>query len=199
MVMMGEGTSVELPIVRIIGQLIPLQHSRAMFHRVEFLQNHGQRAVDNSRHIDHKSKNIFAAILDEAEKENTTLTDADVRNEARNSIVGGSDSTAVALTYLTWEIKSQPELQRKLEEEVANLPGDFDDGETEKLPLLTAAIMEGLRFYTGVPGSLLRAVPNNGAILGGYQIPGGVEVSTQSWTLHRDEDLFPNAENYVFK
>jgi cytochrome P450 len=94
---------------------------------------------------------------------------------------------------------SQPSLKRKLEEEVANLPDDFDDPETEKLPLLTAAIMEGLRLYTGVPGSLPRAVPNNGAILGGYQFPGGVEVSTQSWTLHRDEDLFPNAEKYVFK
>jgi len=60
-----------------------------MFHGVEFLQNYGLRAVDNSRHIDHKGKTIFAAILDEAEKENTTLTDADVRNEAGNLIVGG--------------------------------------------------------------------------------------------------------------
>ena len=94
---------------------------------------------------------------------------------------------------------SQPELQRNLEEEAANLPDDLDDAETEKLPLLTAAIMEGLRLYTGVPGSLPRAVPNNCATLGGYQIPGGVEVSTQSWTLHRNEDLFPNAEKYVFK
>jgi cytochrome P450 len=56
-----------------------------------------------------------------------------------------------------------------------------------------------LRLYTGVPGSLPRAVTNNGATLGGYQIPGSVEVSTQSWTLHRDEDPFPNAEKYVFK
>jgi cytochrome P450 len=148
--------------------------------------------------IDHKSKNIFAAILDEAKKENTMLTDANVWNEAGNLIVGSSDSTAVTLTYLTWAIMSQPELQRKLEEEVANLL-DFDHAETEKLPLLTAAIMEGLRLYTGVLGSLPRAVPNNGATLGGYQIPGGIEVSTQSWTPHRDEDLFPNAEKYVFK
>ncbi len=196
-VMMGAGISAEIPIVRIIGQLIPLPIFRAMFHGVEFLQNYGQRAVENSRCIDDKSKNIFAAILDEAEKENTTLTDDDVRNEAGNLIIGGSDSTAVTLTYLTWAILSRPELQRDLEEEVAGLQDDFDDAETEKLPLLNAAIMEGLRLYTGVPGSLPRAVPNGGATLGGYHIPGGMEVSTQSWTLHRDDTLFQDAEKYA--
>lgn len=157
--MMGAGISTELPIIRIIGKFIPLPSFRAMFHGVELLQNYGQRAVDNSRSRDGNSKNIFAAILDEADKENTTLTDADVRNEAGNLIVDGSGSTAVTLTYLTWAIMSQPELQRKLEEEVAGLSDDFDDAETEKLPLLNAAIMEGLRLYTAVPGSLPRVVP----------------------------------------
>jgi cytochrome P450 len=195
--MMGAGISAEIPIVRIIGQLVPLPNFRVMFHGVESLQNYGQLAVDNSRARDDSGKNIFRAILDEAEKEGTTLTDADVRNEAGNLIVGGSDSTAVTLTYLTWAILSQPELQSTLEEEVAGLSEDFDDAEAEKLPLLNAAVMEGLRLYTGVPGSLPRAVQKAGATLGGYHIPGGMEVSTQSWTLHRDGSLFPDAEKYV--
>jgi hypothetical protein len=81
---MSAGISAELPIVIIIGQLIPLQSRRAMFHGIEFLQNCGHRAVENSRSRDGNSKNIFAAILDEADKESTSLTDANVRNDAGN-------------------------------------------------------------------------------------------------------------------
>ena len=86
-----------------------------------------------------------------------------------------------------------------MEEEAAGLPDDFGDAEAEKLPLLNAVIMEGLRLYTGVPGSLPRAAPKGGSTLGGYHIRGGMEVSTQSWTLHRNESLFPNPEKYVSK
>lgn len=55
-----------------------------MFYGIEFLQNCGHRAVENSRSRDGNSKNIFAAILDEADKESTSLTDANVRNDAGN-------------------------------------------------------------------------------------------------------------------
>jgi cytochrome P450 len=86
-----------------------------------------------------------------------------------------------------------------LEEEAAGLPDDFGDAEAEKLPLLNAVIMEGLRLYTVVPGRLPSAAEKGGATLGGYHIRGGMGVSTQSWTLHCNESLFPNPEKYVSK
>jgi hypothetical protein len=85
----------------------------------------------NSRSRDGNSKNIFAPILDKADKENTTLTDANVRNDAGNLIVGGSDSTAVTITYLAWAIMSQLEIQHQLGEEGAGLPDDFGDTDGE--------------------------------------------------------------------
>lgn len=197
--MIGGGISAEFPTVRTIGRLIPLPVFRAMFHGMEFLEHHGRLAVDNSRSRDRSDKNIFAAMLDEAEKEGTSLTDKDVQNEARDFIIAGSDTTGVTLTYVTWAVISQPELQAKLEEEVAGLKDDYNDAELEKLPLLNAVILETLRLYGAAPGSLPRAVPKGGATLGGYYIPGGMTVSTQSWTLHRDESLFKDAERYELK
>jgi cytochrome P450 len=191
---MGTGINAELPIVQTIGKLIPLPLFRAMFHGIDFLMDYALVAVENSRWREGNGKSIFAGVLQESEKENTTMTDLDVQMEAYNLIVAGSDTTAVTLTYLTWSIMSHPELQAKLEEEVAGLPDDFDDAEVEKLPLLNAAINETQRLYAGVPASLPRAIPKGGATLEGYHIPGGIDVSTQAWTLHRDPSLFPDPE-----
>lgn len=82
---------------------------------------------------------------------------------------------ALALTYLVWAIMVSPEPQRKLEEEVANLTHDFDNVETENLPLLNAVIMESLRLYSSIPGGLPRAGPKECATLGDYHSP---KVST---------------------
>jgi cytochrome P450 len=197
--MMGVGITAELPIVQTIGRLIPLPICRAMFYGIEFLMDYALIAVENSRWKEGNGKNIFAPVLQEAEKENAIITDLDVQMEAYNLIVAGSDTTAVTLVYTTWAIMSHPELRAKLEEEVADLPDDFCDAEVEKLPLLSAAINESLRLYGAVPGTLPRAVPKGGVTLGGYHIPGGIEASTQAWSLHRDPSLFPDPDKYVLR
>lgn len=60
--------------------------------------------MDSSRSRDDKSKSIFAAFLDEADKENTTLMVVDVMNDAENLIIGDSDPKAVTLMNLKWTI-----------------------------------------------------------------------------------------------
>ncbi len=154
--MLGAGISAELPIVRTFGKFIPLPSFRAMFHGADFLLNYGGLAVENARSRDDSGKNtnIFTDIINEAEKEDTVLTDLDIANEAGNLIIAGSDTTAVTLTYLTSAVLSRPELQNELGEEVGGLKVDFDDAELEKLPLLNAVILETLRLYGAVPNNL---------------------------------------------
>lgn len=114
----------------------------------------------------------------------------DVKQEASNLIVAGSDTTGVTLTYLTWAVLQRPKLQAEIEEEVASLNGNITDAEVEKLPLLNATIEETLRLYGAAPGGLPRIVPKGGSTLDGYYIPAGVTVTTQAWSMHRDENNF---------
>ena len=70
------------------------------------------------------------------------VSDDDVKAEASGLLVAGTDTTAISLTYLVWAVLKQPDLQRRLEEEVATLEEDFGDAECEKLPLLGAVVQE---------------------------------------------------------
>ena len=154
-------------------------------------------ALRNSKQMGTKA-NIFATMINEAEKgNNKNLTGLDVTLEAQNLIVAGSDTTGVSLTYLIWLILKHPKIRQALEAEVSFVSGEITDAKLEELPLLNACIEEGLRLYDAAPGGLPRVVPPGGATLGGFFIPGGVTVTTQAWSLHRDPMNFQDPERLV--
>ncbi|RDW76836.1 cytochrome P450 [Aspergillus mulundensis] len=195
--MKGSGINAELPLVGFIGRHLPIASIRCMFRANDYLTEYGRKAVTNARSNSASSRNIFSGMLYEAEKGSSGeggLSELDVVSEAGNLIVAGSDTTAVTLTYLVWAVLSRPQLQRDLENELLGLGESYDDAKLETLPLLNAVIKETLRLYGAAPGSLPRSVPEGGATLGGYFISEGMTVSTQSWTMHRDEDIFADAD-----
>ncbi|KAL4939190.1 hypothetical protein BDV06DRAFT_225271 [Aspergillus oleicola] len=194
--MKGSGINAELPLIGFISRHLPIAAMRTMFRANEYLTDYGRRAVINAKANSDSSRNVFSGMIYAAEKGDDSLTDLDVATEAGNLIVAGSDTTAVTLTYLVWAVLSRPSLKRDLEDELLALGDDYDDAKLETYPLLNAVIKETLRLYGAAPGSLPRSVPEGGATLGGYFIPEGVTVSTQSWTMHRDENNFRDPEEF---
>ncbi|KAJ0343918.1 hypothetical protein KNSL1_009885 [Colletotrichum chrysophilum] len=152
---------------------------------------YGQKAVENLRRNKDNKANLFATILAESEtNEKSKLTDDVIRVEASNMLIAGSDTLSNSLTYVVWAILKRPELQRRLEDEVAALDDHFDDVVLEKLPLLNAVIYESMRLYGAASGSFPRETPPCGATIGGYFIPGGTEVALQAYTIHRLSEVF---------
>lgn len=157
----------------------------------DVVNDHGALAIHNMRSSQGNNTNLFGQMLAASDDhEKAALTGKDVREEAGNLIIAGSDTTAVTLTYLVWAVLKDPALQARLEEEVAGLGDQLDMTELEKAPLLNSVIEETLRLYGAAPGALPRIVPNQGMVVAGHQLPAGTEVSTQAYTLHRDPRVF---------
>ena len=119
------------------------------------------------------------------------LTDTEIRLEATGYVFAGSDTTAVTLTYLIWAVCQDQSVREKLAAEVSELPEAFNDSNLKELPYLNQVIHETLRLYPAVPSALPRTFPPEGANLAGVSLPGGVTVSTQAYTLHRDPNCVP--------
>ncbi|OQV00210.1 hypothetical protein CLAIMM_05738 [Cladophialophora immunda] len=126
----------------------------------------------------------------------TTMTDFSLGSQASALIVAGSGTTAVTLTYAVWAVLSHPDVRGRLEEEVEQLPDDYDDTALEKLSYLDAVITETLRLYGSAPGALPRTTPAKGIEINGLNIPPGVTLTTQSYTMHRDPAIFEDPETY---
>ncbi|PVI03729.1 cytochrome P450 [Periconia macrospinosa] len=185
----GAGIMVELPFLRLLGY-IPTPTMQEMFNGNEYILKGADRAVELARSRSGE-QNIFAKVIEDSEKEGEGhIDDMDVRVEASNIIIAGTDTTGCTLTYLTWAVLQRPELQKALEKEVATLPEDFVEKDVMELPLLNAIVEETHRLYGAAPSSLPRVVPKGGSHLGGHYIPGDTTVSTQAFTFHRDENVW---------
>jgi cytochrome P450 len=183
----------ELFPVYALARLIPIKKVQSIVRADEVVAEHGGRAVDNMRTSSGNRQNLFGQMLAMADKQDkATITEADVRDEAGNLIVAGSDTTAVTLTYLVWAVLKRPALRKALEDEVAGLSRDLTFDELSQAPLLNSVIEETLRLYGAAPGALPRSVPPSGVDMSGYFLPGGTVVSTQAYTIHRDPSIFPN-------
>ena len=66
----------------------------------------------------------------------------------------------------------------------------------ETLPLFNAFLKEVLRVWPTLPGSLERSVPEGGTVIAGVFIPEGTEVTMTAYTMHRDQDIFPDALSF---
>ncbi|KAK4502068.1 hypothetical protein PRZ48_007879 [Zasmidium cellare] len=142
-----------------------------------------------------KSKSIFGALVKKSGE--SELTPMDLIVEAQSFITAGTDTTAVTLTYLIWAVCRDEEIKLRLLRELESLPAGFKSSDVKALPYLNNVIGEALRCYGAAPGSLPRVVPPAGATLAGHTIPGDAIVSTQSYSLHRDESIFADPEKYI--
>lgn len=134
----------------------------------------------------------------------------EIASEMLDHLGAGHETSAIALTYLFWEMSQHPDLQRKLCEEILTLdpqivwPPKGEDGfdlpsskSVDALPLLHAIIMETLRLHAPIPGIEPRVTPAGGCTLAGYtNIPANVRVSAMAYALHRNEEVFPDPEHW---
>lgn len=129
-------------------------------------------------------------------EEDESLTFKEIVDAAQTYIVAGTDTTAITLTYAVWRVCQNPTIRQRLVKELQQLPESFDDHDALKLPYLNQVLDEALRLHSAAPSGLPRLVPPEGATLAGKYLPGGSVVCTQAWSLHRNEDIFPDPETF---
>ncbi|KAL2864248.1 cytochrome P450 [Aspergillus lucknowensis] len=112
-------------------------------------------------------------------------------------VIGGSDTTSLFFTGVTYFLLTNREALRVLQEEVRGAFKDraeIDHNATLQLPYLNAVIEEGLRLLPSIPLGLTRVSP--GAVVDGHYIPKGTVVSTAHWTTAHSEKYFANANAF---
>jgi cytochrome P450 len=89
----------------------------------------------------------------------------------------GVDKICAALTFAIWDLARLPECRKKAAEEVVKFFPSREDMTAEALkalPFLNAFLMESMRFHSVSGDKWERESPDEGATIGGYQIPKGV-------------------------
>ncbi|RAL12599.1 cytochrome P450, partial [Aspergillus homomorphus CBS 101889] len=181
-----------------LAEILPLPIFRETVRAADRMETYAVASIERYHNLLKQNRTdpkmtLFTKLYDAGEN---GLSKKEIINEARSYIVAGSDTTAVTLTYLIYTLCRNPRIRDTLVAEVAQLPPDFTDRDLRGLSYLKYVILESLRLYSAVPVALRRAVPPGGAHLAGYDLPAGVDVGTQSYSLHRDEKVFVDPDRF---
>ncbi|KAI0515411.1 cytochrome P450 [Xylaria bambusicola] len=142
------------------------------------------------------NKNVFHEMRDSKHLPSEDKQFSYYQSEAGSFIGGGTETTASALTTLTYFVLENPDVLRKLREELRTVMplGQKELPPTstlEGLPYLTGVIQEGIRLSFSVPSRLPRTAPTEELVYNGYRLPPGTVMSASSYLLHTDEKVFP--------
>jgi cytochrome P450 len=116
-----------------------------------------------------------------------------------SNMIAGSDTTAISLRAIFYNLLRNPDKLAKLHAELQNLQDENaanQDGQiftwnaVRELPYLSAVINESLRTHPAVGLPLERIVPAQGLHVSGTSIPGGTIIGCSAWTLHLDSQVW---------
>ncbi|XP_048511072.1 probable cytochrome P450 49a1 isoform X2 [Athalia rosae] len=111
----------------------------------------------------------------------------------------GIDTTSNAVASVLYQLALHPEKQKRLYEEVSRVlpqPGlPIAAGHLEEMKYLKACIKETLRMYPVVIGN--GRCMTKDTVIGGYQIPEGVQIVFQHYVISNQDRYFPDSDEFM--
>ncbi|XP_072609187.1 cytochrome P450 3A12-like isoform X4 [Vulpes vulpes] len=126
-----------------------------------------------------------------------SLSDLELVAQSIIFIFAGSDTTSSCLSFLMYELATHPDVQQKLQEEIdATFPNKAAPTYEALIQMeyLDMVLNETLRLYS-IAGRLERVCKKDVEISGVF-IPKGTVVMVPTFILHRDQNLWPEPEEF---
>lgn len=191
-----------LPILR---PFFSKQRKRAMEVRTEQIEfvvqfiNRRKKALQNpGSDITATSFSYLDTLFDlKVDGRKSSPTDAELVTLCSEFLNGGTDTTATAIEWGIAELITNPNIQKKLHEEIKQLVGDrkVDESDIEKLPYLQAVVKELLRRHPPTYFSLTHSAIE-ATKLAGYDIPMEANVEVYLAGISNDPKLWKNPEKF---
>nr|XP_018916558.1 PREDICTED: cytochrome P450 4C1-like [Bemisia tabaci] len=147
---------------------------------------------------DRRKMAFLDLLLHASQNSETPLTDADLREEVDTFMFEGYDTTASALVWALFRLGTHQNCQERCAEELREI---FEGSERapsmkdlSRMKYLEQFIKEVLRHYPSVP--FIGRKLGSDTLLGEYLIPSGTNVGIDIYHLHRDEEQFPNPDEF---
>lgn len=110
-------------------------------------------------------------------RDENNVSDIQIAAHASDFVLAGSETTATALSCITYYLFHTPHVLKMLREEIDGAFKSYDEINalsTSPLKYLQAVCLEGMRIYSPLPFALPRVVPAGGDSVDGHFLPAGV-------------------------
>jgi cytochrome P450 len=184
----------ENPVSVQVPEWVPTPANRRYRRGIERFEAAVDDLVTERRREDGDRDDLLSLLLDAEYDDGTSPDEDEIRSQLVTFLFAGHDTTAVALTWLLYELGRKPRVAERLQAEVDGVLDD-DRATLADLPDLTyteQVVREGLRRYP--PATAIFRETREDATVGGYRIPADTFVTVPQFVVHRDPRWWDDPE-----
>ncbi|KAJ4974624.1 hypothetical protein NE237_007798 [Protea cynaroides] len=114
-------------------------------------------------------------------------------------ISAGTDTTTTTLEWAFAEMMQNPNIMRKVQEELGKVVGmsnKVEESHISMLPYLNAVVKETLRLHPAI-SLLIPHCPSQSCTIGQFTIPKGANVFLNVWKIHRDPEAWEDPSEFL--
>ena len=113
-------------------------------------------------------------------------------------LLTGSDASAASIEWTMSEVLRNPQVQKKLQNELEHVVGlerMVQESDLPSLVYLQAVVKETLRLHPPRPLSITHSSMEDCTVLG-YKIPQGTQLVLNLWAIGKNPNLWEDAESF---
>nr|AEQ20466.1 putative carotene beta-ring hydroxylase [uncultured bacterium CSL142] len=172
------------------------ERNLAFAYKFRLLTKLVMECVDRRRTQNEKHSDLLGVMMAARDrKSGEPMADRQLLDEVMTLIVAGHETTASALNWMWYLLSQNPEIEKRLHQEVDNLqslPITLED--TMRFAYTRQVIEETLRLYP--PGWLLTRRSIEADNIGGYSIAPKTEIFISPYLLHRHPQFWDQPERF---
>ncbi|XP_046748575.1 cytochrome P450 4g15-like [Diprion similis] len=150
--------------------------------------------------IGEKKRLAFLDLMIELARNGVNLTDEEIKEEVDTIMFEGHDTTAAGSSFVLCLLGYYPDVQEKVYQELDEIFQGSDREttfrDTLEMKYLERVILETLRLFPPVPLIARKLNEDVKLVTGGYVIPEGATVLIPPYQVHRQEEIYPNPEEF---
>ncbi len=175
---------------------IPVVFARREWRAIRELNEIIGKIIGERRTANQPREDLLEMLLRARDADGNPMSNEQLRDEVMTLFLAGHETTAIALSWGCYLVAQNPEVERKLAEELRTVLGDRvpTPDDFSRLQYTEMVLKETMRLYPAVWGIGRRALEN--CELGGYRVPAGSNIFILQWRTQRDPRFFPDPERF---
>ncbi|XP_046489385.1 cytochrome P450 4g15-like [Neodiprion pinetum] len=150
--------------------------------------------------VGEKKRLAFLDLMMELARNGANLTDVEIKEEVDTIMFEGHDTTAAGSSFVLCLLGYYQDIQEKVCQELDEIFEGSDRettfNDTLEMKYLERVILETLRLFPPVPLIARKLNEDVKLVTGGYVIPEGATVLIPPYQVHRQEEIYPNPEQF---
>ncbi|XP_011015839.1 PREDICTED: cytochrome P450 705A5-like [Populus euphratica] len=162
------------------------------------LVEHEEKAKREGPHME--NKDLMDILLEVYHDKNAEIriTRKQMKTFFLDLFTGGTNTTSDAILWILAELVNHPAAFKKLREEIDSAVGTerlVDEEDIPNLPYFQACVKEAMRLNPPVP--LFDRICGENCKLGGYDIPKGITMIMNAYSIMRDPNIWENPNDFI--